>query len=311
MLLNVHVKDFAIIDDVEVDFRDGLNVLSGETGAGKSIIIGSINVAIGSKVSTDIIRKGADYALVEVVFQTDDKYIIELVKSYDIPVDNGEIIITRKIMKNRTTSRINGETVTLRIVKDISPFLIDIHGQHEHQTLLYKGRQLDIIDQYARDEVADIKEELAHEYKEYSEKKSKLVDLTIDEDKRLREISFLEYEINEIREANLKPGEDTTLNAEFKRLFNTKTIAENIGTTYELLSDGGSSSASELIGRANKHFIKIEEYDPKIKELGVQLQDIESLLNDFNREISDYLSTLDMQDEDLEEIGRASCRERV
>lgn len=304
MLLNIHVKDFAIIDDVEVDFRDGLNILSGETGAGKSIIIGSINVALGGKVSTDIIRKGADYALVEVVFQTDDDYIIDRVRSYDLPVDNGEIIITRKIMKSRTTSRINGETCTLRIVKDIASLLIDIHGQHEHQALLYNDKQLEIVDQYAKDEIEDVKKQLAVEYKDYTAKKNKLAELTIDEDIRLREISFLEYEINEIQNANLKEGEDDLLSSEFKRLSNAKTIAESLGAVYDLLSDSVTSSAADNIGRASKYLAKTEEFDPHIKDLYGGLQDIESLLNDFNRDLSNYLSDIDTEDEGLEEIEK-------
>lgn len=304
MLLNIHVKNFAIIDDVEVDFRDGLNILSGETGAGKSIIIDSINVAIGGKVSKDLIRKGAEYALVEVVFQTDNQDIVDKIKSYDLPIEDGEIIITRKIMKSRSSSRINGETVTLKVVKDITSLLIDIHGQHEHQTLLYKDKQLDIVDQYAREEIKDIKAELAKEYKYYSEKKDKLEELLIDEDIRLREISFLEYETNEIRQANLKPGEDETLSKEFKRLSNAKTIKESLAAVYTMLSDGGSSSASENIDRSTRTLLKIEEFDPHIKEMSTQLQDIESLLNDFNRELSDYLSDLDNEDEDLEQIEK-------
>ncbi len=304
MLLNIHVKDFAIIDDVEVDFRDGLNILSGETGAGKSIIIGSINVAIGGRVSTDIIRKDADYALVEVIFQTHDQDIIDKVKSYDIPIDNGEIIITRKIMKSRSTSRINGETVTLRIVKDITSLLIDIHGQHEHQALLYKDQQLDIVDQYAKEEIAGVKKELAIEYKDYAEMKNKLAKLNIDEDMRLREISFLEYEINEIREAGIKKGEDERLSIEYKRMSNAKTIKETLADVYGALSDIGKSSASENIGRATKGLLKIEELDPNIKQLSSQLQDIDLLLNDFNRELADYLSNLDSEDQDLEIIEK-------
>ncbi len=304
MLLNIHVKDFAIIDDVEVDFRDRLNILSGETGAGKSIIIGSINVALGGRVSTDIIRKGADYALVEVIFQTNDSYIIDRVKSYDLPIDKGEIIITRKIMKSRSTSRINGETTTLRIVKDIASLLIDIHGQHEHQALLYNDKQLDIVDQYAKDKITDIKRQLAIEYKDYSAKKNKLKELTLDNDIRLREISFLEYEINEIKEAHLKDQEDELLGSEFKRLSNAKTIAERLGGVYELLGDSANSSAAENIGRANKYLAKIEEFDPNIKDLSNGLQEIESLVNDFNRDLSNYLSNIETEDEDLETIEK-------
>ena len=304
VLLNIHVKDFAIIDDVEVDFNERLNILSGETGAGKSIIIDSINVAIGSRVTNNIIRKGSDYALVEVTFYTDDQYIIDRVKNYDIPIDNGEILITRKIMTSRSVSRINGETVTLKIVKEISSLLIDIHGQHEHQTLLYKDKQLDIVDQYAKDEIGDLKEELSRSYKEYSSKKRKLEELTTDEDKRLREISFLEYEVSEIENAKLKKEEDVILDKEFKRLSNAINISESLGATYDLLSDSRNSSAGENIGRANKLLMKIEEFDPDIRQLSNQLQDIESLLNDLNRELSDYLSDLSSDNNELEVVEK-------
>ena len=121
MLLNVHVKNFAIIDEIEVYFQDNLNILSGETGAGKSIIIGSVNVALGGKVTKDIIRKGAEYALVELAFQTESEVVRQKVKSYDLPLDDdGLILITRKIMNNRSISKINGESVTANVLKDIA-----------------------------------------------------------------------------------------------------------------------------------------------------------------------------------------------
>lgn len=303
MLLNIHVKDFAIIDDVEIDFNDRLNILTGETGAGKSIIIDSINVAIGARASSNIIRKNANYALVELIFHTKEDYIIDRVKSYDIPIDNGEIIITRKVMKNKSISRINGETVTLRIVKDIASLLIDIHGQHEHQTLLYRDKQLDIVDQYGKDDIEDIKLELANVFRDYSAKKKKLDKLNINEDVRLREISFLEYEIEEIKNAKLKKGEDENLAAEFKKLSNSKTIAENLGEVYNLLREDGGRSADDNIGRATKHLMKIEEFDIQIQGLSKSLQDIESLLNDFIRALTDYISELDIQDDELDSIG--------
>lgn len=304
MLLNLHVKNFAIIDEIEVNFKDGLNILSGETGAGKSIIIGSINVAIGDKVSKDIIRKGADYALVELFFQTDDKKILNIIKGFDIPVDDGEIIISRKIMNRRSISRINGETVPIRILKEISSLLIDIHGQHEHQSLLYKEKHLEIVDQYGKEEIEEIKTELEQVFKEYASKKRKLAELKIDDDKRLREISFLEYEINEIQSANLKTGEDELLTTEYKKLSNIRTISESLGAAYDLLSYQVNNSAGNYIGRAVKHIAKIEEFDEYIHNLLSQIQDIESLVNDFNRELSDYLAGINNNDNELESIEK-------
>ena len=140
MLLNLHVKNLALIEESEVDFGEGLNILTGETGAGKSILIGSINTALGGKVSADMVRNGAEYALVELTFQIEDKSSLERLKQLDIPVEDGQIIISRKIKNGRGISKVNGESVTNSILKEIANVVIDIHGQHEHQSLLYKSK---------------------------------------------------------------------------------------------------------------------------------------------------------------------------
>jgi len=160
LLLNLHVKNFAIIDEVEVYFKDNLNILTGETGAGKSIIIGSINVALGGKVTKDIIRKGADYALVELIFQVEDKDVLTAISELEVPLEDDQIIISRKIMNGKSICKVNGETVTTNVLKSIASLLIDIHGQHEHQSLLYKEKHLEIVDRYAKDYIVDIKKEL-------------------------------------------------------------------------------------------------------------------------------------------------------
>ena len=136
MLVSLHVKNLAIIDEVEVDFRDHLNILTGETGAGKSIIIGSINMALGGKASADIIRSGADYGLVELVFDMKNSGIADKMSELDIPIEDGQVILSRKIMKNRSICKVNGETVTMATVRELAGELLDIHGQHEHQSLL-------------------------------------------------------------------------------------------------------------------------------------------------------------------------------
>ena len=133
MLVGLHVKNFAIIDEIELYFKEHLNILSGETGAGKSIIIGSINAALGARVSKDILRSGADYALIELVFNTKDEAIHRLMDEMDLPWEDGNIIITRKIMTSRSSYKINGENVILATITKIAGMLIDIHGQHEHQ----------------------------------------------------------------------------------------------------------------------------------------------------------------------------------
>ena len=154
MLLNIHVKNMALIEEIEVDFSEHLNILTGETGAGKSILLGSVNAALGGKVSKDMIRKDAEYGMVELVFSVDREETLDKIRAMDIPVDEeGIVIISRKIMKNRSISKINGETVTLSLLKEVSSLLIDIHGQHEHQSLLHKKAHLEIIDSYGRKEM--------------------------------------------------------------------------------------------------------------------------------------------------------------
>ena len=153
MLLNLHVKNLAIIDEVDVEFKEGLNILTGETGAGKSIIIGSINLALGAKLKGDIVRQGCDHALVQLVFSINDS-IKERLLDYDIAVDEDEVIITRKISSNgRSTCKINSQIVTVSALAEIASLLIDIHGQHDNQLLLNKKNHLDIVDDYGKEEI--------------------------------------------------------------------------------------------------------------------------------------------------------------
>lgn len=299
LLLNLHVKNFAIIDEVEVTFNDNLNILTGETGAGKSIIIGSINVALGGKISKDIIRKGAEYALVELIFQVEDEHVLVALRELDVPIEDGQIIISRKIMNGKSISKVNGETVTTGILKAIGSLLIDIHGQHEHQSLLYKEKHLDIVDRFAKESIGDIKKQLETVYKEYITVRKKLDELKVDDDKRIREMSFLEYEINEIKGASLIVGEDELLVVEFKRLSNAKIIAEGLGHVYDLMSYDNSGSASDNIGRAVKQMVKLEAYDGSITGLSSQITDIETLMNDFNREMAEYILNLSDHEEDF------------
>ena len=138
MLQNLHVKNLALIDEIEVEFGDGLNILTGETGAGKSIILGSVNLALGGRYTKDILRQGADYGFVELTFQVENERQIRKLKELDIYPEEGSVVLSRRLMEKRSVSRINGETVQTALLKEAASILIDIHGQHEHQSLLYK-----------------------------------------------------------------------------------------------------------------------------------------------------------------------------
>lgn len=304
MLVSLHVKNFVIIDEIEVYFKDHLNILTGETGAGKSIIIGSINVALGGKVSKDIIRQNTDYALVELVFQSSQKQVIEKLKDMDLPCEDDTIIISRKIMSNgRSICKINGENVTTAIIKEISSLLLDIHGQHEHQSLLYKQKHLEFVDHFAKDEIGSLKARLHQEYNTYSKIKEEYDASNIDEDKRLRELSFIEYELNEIVAANLKLHEDDLLQAEYRRLSHASAIADGLSMAYHFTGEG-SESAADTVSRAVKSLTKIAEYDDKVSNYLNQIIEIENLLNDFNRDVSDYMNDFEDYKDELEEVEK-------
>lgn len=304
MLLNLHVKNFAIIDEADVTFGSNLNILTGETGAGKSIIIDSINMALGGKFSKDVIRKGAEYALVELLFQVEDEPVLSALKVLDVPVEDGQVIITRRIMSGRSISKVNGETVTAAALKEIAGLLIDIHGQHEHQSLLHREKHLEFVDRFARESIGDTGKQLETAYREYISVRNKLESLKIDDDKRLREISFLEYEINEIDGAALKDGEDERLAAEYRKLSNAKTITEGLDNVHEMMSYHTSGSAGDHIGRALKQLQKLQDYDTSLSGLFGQILDIEALVNDFNRELSDYISDLGGYEEDFAAVEK-------
>ena len=300
MLVHLHVKNLALIEEAEVDFEEGLNILTGETGAGKSILIGSVNLALGQKMPKGIIREGAVNALVELVFQvrpdTEEK-----LKELGIYPEDGQVIISRKITGSRSISKINGETCTASAIRKIAALLLDIHGQHEHQSLLYPEKQMEILDDYGQKEILPQKEKVKNLYQEYSQIKKELDSYQIDEEHRRREISFLEYEIQEILEAALKPKEDEELETAYRRLSNSKQITESLGIAYQLTGyeqEGGG----QQVGRALQRLSQISGYDKGLEDLYSMLNDIDSLLNDFNREISSYLSEFVFSEEEFLQI---------
>lgn len=298
MLVSLHVKNFAIINEVEVYFKDHLNIMTGETGAGKSIIIGSVNAALGAKINKDIVRSGAEYALVELVFETRDEAVFDAMRALDIPIEGEQIIITRKIMSGRSVCRINGENVTASALSTIAGLLIDIHGQHEHQSLLNKSKHMEIVDRFARDEIGILKTELEQTYKEYLKVKQEQEHSGIDEEKRLREIAFLEYEVNEIKSASLVTGEDEELALIYKKLSNANTISEGLQNVYRY-TGYDSSAAGDAITRALRQLTKLVEYDETISNYLSQVTDIDALLNDLNRDLSQYISDMESPEEEL------------
>lgn len=301
MLVSLHVKNLALIKETEVNFGEGLNILSGETGAGKSIIIGSINLALGARADKDMIRTGAEYALVELIFQVSDPSLISKIKELEIPVeDDGLVIIQRKIQPARSICKVCGETVTNKQIKDLAEILIDIHGQHEHQSLLYKKNHLSILDSFAGEDLEKVKNEIALTYREYNRIKKEINEFSADDSVNAKELSLAEFEYNEIEEAGIKPGEDDELEVLYKKMSHAKQIAQGAGTAFELTGDSNESAADQ-IGMAYKELKAVEQYDEGISELCEELSNIDSLLSDFNRSLSMYLSDMEFDDETFHE----------
>ena len=303
MLQNLHVKNLALIDETEVDFKEGLNILSGETGAGKSIIIGSINLALGEKVQKEMLRENGESALVELVFSVENEAQKAVLAEMDVIPEDDYVILSRKITNGRGVAKINGESVPVSKIREVAAVLIDIHGQHEHQSLLHKKKHLEILDDYAKEALHGKKEELREAYSVYKGLLEELKQADVDEEDRIREVSFLEYEIKEISEAKLQENEDTLVEEEYKRYLNGKKIMEALQLAYQYAGNGGEN-ASDLTSRALKELSAASAYDEKVKELEQQMLEIDNLLNDFNREIADYINETEFDDETFYELEK-------
>ncbi len=300
MLRSLHVKNLALIHEIEVEFEEGLNILTGETGAGKSIILGSVNLALGGRYTKDIIRKGADYGFVELVFGVEGAFQLGALARLGIFPEDGTVILSRRLMEGRSVSRINGETVTMAALKEAASVLIDIHGQHEHQSLLYKKNHLGFVDAFAGGEAEQLKEEVSRLFHEYRSARKRLEESGLDEAGREKEMSFLQFEVDEIEKADLREGEDEELEVLFRRMENGQKIAQSTAAAYAYTS-GGEESASENLSRAIRALSDITGYDERAQELCGQLAEIDSLLNDFNRELSEYSNSCEFSEEEFYE----------
>ena len=304
MLVSLHVKNLALIDETEVYFGNGLNILTGETGAGKSIIIGSVNLALGAKADKEMIRTGADHALVELIFQIDKQEQLQAVKELELPIeDDGTIILQRRIMQGKSICKVNGESVSAKQVRKLAEILIDIHGQHEHQSLLQATRQLEILDEYAGERLLVVKDKLKECYVNHQEVLKELSRNDVDEDTRKRECSLAEFEVQEIEQAALKCGEDEELEKSYQKLIHAQKIQEAITAAHQM-SGYENGAAGDSIGRALREIKTVSSYDETLQEFEKQLLDIDSLLNDYNRAAADYLSNLEFDGGLFEEVEK-------
>lgn len=299
MLTELHVKNLALIDEADVTFGRGLNILTGETGAGKSVLLGAVNLALGQKFSREMLRTGQNTALVELVFEVEHPAVLRRLKELEIEPEDGQIIITRKIHDGRSISRVNGETCTVSSIRKAASLLLDIHGQHENQTLLDPEGQMHILDVYGEEEIAPLSETMRSSWSAYREIEKELEGYQIDERARDREMDLLAYEIHEIREADVQDGEEEELEKRYRKMANSRKIAETLGSVYQMT--GSEEGAGDLVSRALRDLSEVQEFDEELSGMAATLTDAEGVLEDFNRSVSDYLDSFSFSDEEFRE----------
>ena len=300
MLQSLHVKNLALMEETEVEFGEGLNILTGETGAGKSLLIGSINLALGGKFEKEMLRTGADSALVELVFAGNNDRVREKLEHLDLDVpEDGTVIISRKMQVGKSVCKINGETVTAKQVKDLAEALIDIHGQHEHQSLLNKKKHMEILDSFCGEGFAEAAEEVEGKYNRCRELRKALEEEAMDEKAKAREQALAEFECQEIQAAKLVPGEDEELEQRYRIMSNSRRIKEGLSESLQLTGNDAEGGAGSALSRALRAIRSVASYDSRLEELERQLTEIDNLLSDYNRDVAAYISDCDYDEEDF------------
>jgi len=306
MLLQLHVKNLAIIDEVEVDFTEGLNILTGETGAGKSVILGSIHLALGAKADKDSIRDGAEYALVELVFQVENEEQKKKIEALDLPVEeDGVVILQRKISPARSVFKVCGETVSASVLKELAPILLDIYGQHDYQSLLQDKKHLDILDSFGDKTLAEQKAILKEEYAKYLDLKKAYDTPEMSPEQRERELSFARFEVDEIEKAKLVPGELEELESNLRKMENSGKVKEGLVRVLQLLKEEDSSCENSL-NRALREMNHLSALDDDMAELEERMTEVDSLLRDLSRDLNFALEA-----DDFDEREFVRVRERV
>ena len=300
MLVNLHISNIALIDELDIDFSEGLNILTGETGAGKSIIVGSIGIGLGGKFDQSLLRDPSRDGMVELLFNV-DSVMEDKLKALDITADQGEVLISRRLTGGRTVNRINNSTVTVSLLKEVSGLLLNLHAQHEQRTLLKPEMHLELLDS-SDAALIPLKEEVARLYAEHKEVQDRLADMQTDEAERAKKLDFLSYEIKEIEDARLRPGEDEELEAQYRRGTNQRGIAEVTGEVYNITGYDSDRSAGNMLSRAVREIQSLTRLDESASELSDMLSEIDSLLSDFNRQLSDYMSDSEFSEEELREV---------
>ncbi len=305
MIVELNISNFAIINNLNIDFTKGFNVLTGETGAGKSIIVEGISMILGGRANKELVRTGSDKSTLEGLFFLEDPTKInKILEEYGIDIDpNNYLLISREIhASGRSISRINGRTVTLAMLNNITSSLVDIHGQHEHQSLLNVDNHIKLIDIFGDNELKDLLEFVKDKYEEMLIEKKNLRELSLDGIEKDREIDLLKYQLDEINGVDLLKYDEDELMKEYTKMFNIKEIGCNLGEVVNILNNFEYNNIS-ILDYINKIIAKmntIEDYDDELKQYNRVMEDISFELQDLYRDMKNYLESLELDEEKMQ-----------
>jgi len=302
MLLEISIKNFAIIEAISLNFEKGMTVLTGETGAGKSIIIDAMNMMLGARATTDVIRHGALKAEIEGLFSIENS--VPLQDIFDEQgIDLGdEIIIRREILQNgRSVSRVNGQMVNLSVLRAIGQHLVDIHGQHDQEELMRPQLHIQMLDEFGDTDFLDLKQSYQTNFDAYRQMRKQLLEIKKNQEEHKARIEMLEFQMAEIESAALQPGEDLKLNQERDKLLNHKNIADTLTNAYTMLDNEEFSSLANVRSAMND-MESLEEYDAEYREISTSLSESYYALEDVTKRLEDIIEDLDFDGNRLMQI---------
>lgn len=301
MLKEIHIKNVAVIEEVRIEFGTGFNVLTGETGAGKSILIDSINMALGARSSHDLIRTGCDFALVDLCFETNSRAVGSVLSDLGIEVEDDLLIISRRLSADgKSVCRINGSITPASVIREIAPYLLDIHGQNDNQSLLSSKNHLSFLDEFGG--LGDDISCYCTEYKKMKALLAEINELSLDKDEKARRFDMLTFQAQEIKAARLKAGEDDELIETRERLYNMESIISGAGTAYSALYGGDSGTAFDLLKTAQRALSEIGRFDQKLSEGYDRLASVIAETEDIAADINSCLSGTDFSMAELDMI---------
>ena len=302
MLLEISIKNFAIIEAISLNFEKGMTVLTGETGAGKSIIIDAMNMMLGARATTDVIRHGAPKAEIEGLFSVENSHALQMIFDEQGIELGDEIIIRREILQNgRSVSRVNGQMVNLSVLRSIGQYLVDIHGQHDQEELMRPQLHIQMLDGFGDAGFLELKQAYQTNFDAYRKMRKQLLEIKKNQEEHRARIEMLEFQMAEIESASLQPGEDLKLNQERDKLLNHKNIADTLTNAYTMLDNEEFSSLANVRSAMND-MESLEEYDVEYREISTSLSESYYVLEDVTKRLEDIIEDLDFDGNRLMQI---------